>query len=301
MKRFAILILALLTGLSTWFLMQREQNSRTRVGVEQQDQTPTVDVLVYGRDLERGTYLTRDVFAWEERLQSTAPSRAIVRRDNKEPIPKELSGKLLRNGVNKGEAVQLTSLLEGSASFLALAVSPGMRAVAVRVTPVKIAGGYILPDDRVDIVHTVVRDVTGSGIKSGISAVILRNVRVLAIGETPTRRNVGRSVAQQEASVDKKSPTTLVGETATLEVSEDQAMVLSSAASVGQLTFALRPIEDQGEATIGNLSTLLETPKLLPPQKIAQPIESAKQPKTTRKITVISGEVLTIIEVPISQ
>ena len=101
--------------------------------------------------------------------------------------------------------------------------------------------------------------------------------------------------------MDKESPTTLVGETATLEVSEEQAMVLTSAASVGQLTFALRPIEDQGEATIGNLSTLLETPKLLPPQKIAQPIESAKRPKTTRVITVISGEVLTIIEVPISQ
>ncbi len=100
MKRFAILILALLTGLSTWVLMQREQNSQTRVGVEQQDQTPTVDVLVYGRDLERGTYLTSDVFAWEERLQSTAPSLAIVRRDNKEAIPKEISGKLLRNGVN---------------------------------------------------------------------------------------------------------------------------------------------------------------------------------------------------------
>ena len=70
--------------------------------------------------------------------------------------------------------------------FMAAVLPKGMRAVAVDISPESGAGGFILPDDHVDVVLTR-RDKAAekaTGVEKFISETILRNVRVLAVDQT---------------------------------------------------------------------------------------------------------------------
>lgn len=339
MRRLAILILAILSGGLTFLVAIQPEPVAPQDPATVQTEA-TVEVLTFAQALERGSYVNRQVLTWQRQLATAVPDMAITRSTPDQGIPDAVLGLLLRADVQMGDPVRLTSLVEGSASFMALAVKPGMRAVAIRVTPEKIAGGYILPDDRVDVVHTVVRD-GRSGQAGSQSAIILRNVRVLAVGDTPTTQTVFQTAAQQEANATSRSSTSLKGETVTLEVTEEQAIVLSSAASIGQLSLALRPIEDQGAPSIGDLSTIMQpapepaaTPVTADPTDAEEPAKETliAEPRIpnlgpsvmdiaappvlqipplgplltevatpTRQVTVISGDQVSIIEVPASR
>ena len=93
------------------------------------------------------------------------------------------------------------------------------------------AGGFILPNDRVDVIHTV-QAASESGANPATSEIILTNIRVLAIGQTVQERN-GEKV--------------VTGETATLELTPAQAEKVVLAQKVGQLSLALRSIADVNE------------------------------------------------------
>ena len=84
----------------------------------------------------------------------------------------------------------------------------------------------MLPNDRVDLVRTY-RDEEASKNGGGdvqVAETVLSNVRVLAIGQTVQERN-GEKV--------------VTGETATLEVTPQQAETLALAQKVGQLALVL--------------------------------------------------------------
>jgi pilus assembly protein CpaB len=105
-----------------------------------------------------------------------------------------------------------------------------MRAVAISIDNrgATSAGGFILPNDRVDVIRTV------QGVEGvpPTSETILTNIRVLAIGQTIQERN-GEKV--------------ITGETATLELNPPQAELVILAQKVGQLSLALRSLEDVNE------------------------------------------------------
>lgn len=293
MKRPIILALALASGLATWALLSSQSGNRAN-DVATQPDVGTVEIVVFARDLQRGTFLSNDVLGWQRQLKESLPADALIRSGPDGGFPPQLKGKLLRNDVLKGEAVRQSSLLEGSASFMALAVTPGMRAVGVRVTPDKLAGGFILPDDRVDIVHTVVRDIDGDGISNGYSEIILQNIRILAVGQNPTRRNVFQTADEQAATDAQRTTTTAEGDTVTLEVNEAQAKILNSAAAVGQLSLALRAIEDHGTAQIGETTVASER---APAQ--AAPVQPAPLPgQRLDAVTLIQGGQRTVVQVP---
>lgn len=297
MKRSIVIALAMASGLGTWVLLSRGPQAPAP-DATQMAQAGTVEVVVFARDLQRGTYLSDDVLTWQRQLQTAVPADAFLRPAADAPVPRELRGMLLRSDVLEGELVRNSALVRGSASFMALAVNPGMRAMAIRVTPDKIAGGFILPEDRVDIVHTVVRDLDGDGTANGYSEVILHNVRVLALGESPTRRNVFQTADEQAAADAQRSETTAQGDTVTLEVSEDQAKVLNSAAAVGQLSLALRAIEDHGAAQIGE--TLAASERITP---AAQASAAPEPPPISASegghvVTLIEGGVSKQVRVP---
>jgi pilus assembly protein CpaB len=113
--------------------------------------------------------------------------------------------------------------------FMAAILPKGMRAVAVDITAVSSAGGFILPDDRVDVVLTRRERSGPSGAENTASDTILRNVRVLAVDQ----------------SVDEKADTKVIlGKTATLELSEAQAETLEQAKQLGTVSLTLRSIRD---------------------------------------------------------
>jgi len=117
---------------------------------------------------------------------------------------------------------------------MAAILPSGKRAVATTITPETGAGGFILPNDHVDVVHSH-RDKDAEKASGGgevnVSEIILTNVRVLAIDQNVEEKN-GQKV--------------VVGKTATLELTPSQVEVLTQAQGTqgGTISLALRSITD---------------------------------------------------------
>src|SRR6185295_5496604 len=95
-------------------------------------------------------------------------------------------GAVSRFDLVEGEPVTATKLVHpGGAGFMAAMLNPGMRAASIEIAPETAAGGFILPNDRVDVIVTrEIEKTTGQGsntISNVRSDLILANVRVLAI------------------------------------------------------------------------------------------------------------------------
>ena len=97
------------------------------------------------------------------------------------------------------------------------------------------AGGFILPNDYVDVIMTRRADAQNGGASSGfITETILKNIKVLAIDQT--------------IQEDEEGKKTRVGQTATLELTPQQAEIITVAQQMAdRLTLALRPITDAQE------------------------------------------------------
>ncbi len=112
--------------------------------------------------------------------------------------------------------------------FMAVMLQPGMRAMAVQVSVDNTAGGFILPGDHVDIMATHQTPKVGGGTNDSVETV-LRNIRVLAIDQ------------QVQTQKDKQS---VIGATATLEVSPSDGQALTLAKASGTLSLMLRSYAD---------------------------------------------------------
>ena len=114
---------------------------------------------------------------------------------------------------------------------MAAILPQGMRAISTEISPETGAGGFILPNDHVDVILSR-RDKEAekaAGVEVHTSEIILSNVRVLAIDQTVEEKNGQRVV---------------VGKTATLELAPHQAEALARAKIMGTLSLALRSIVD---------------------------------------------------------
>ena len=131
-----------------------------------------------------------------------------------------------------GEPVREAKLIKaGGSGFMAAILPSGMRAISTEISPETGAGGFILPNDRVDVILSR-RDREAekrAGIDVHTSEIILSNIRVLAIDQTVEEKNGQRVV---------------VGKTATLELAPRQAETLALSRQLGSLTLALRSLVD---------------------------------------------------------
>ncbi|NVK30425.1 MAG: Flp pilus assembly protein CpaB [Gammaproteobacteria bacterium] len=255
--RILLLMTIAVGGLGVYYLTQIYFN---RVEAQAQQQFLTENnlqgVLIFAKDLPRGTRLSAADFMWEERLKETIPATAY-KRDSNPNIIETLSDSFSARAVSAGELVSPDVILSSGAGFMALAIRPGLRAIAVRTSAVQIAGGFVQPEDRLDVIHTVMRDLDGDGITNGLSETILENVRVLAVGDVPTERFVAKTSEQQDKNKTLTGDKVIQAETITLELSEAQARILISAGSSGSVTFALRPVENPSAMPkTGSLKTL---------------------------------------------
>jgi pilus assembly protein CpaB len=119
----------------------------------------------------------------------------------------------------------------------------GKRAIATQIAADTSAGGFILPNDYVDVIMTR-RSQTGSGPEGFITETILKNIRVLAIDQAIQEDEDGRKVK--------------VGQTATLELSPQQAEIITVAQQMAdRLTLALRSTADAQEKVQGEADYLV--------------------------------------------
>ncbi|MBX9759912.1 MAG: Flp pilus assembly protein CpaB [Beijerinckiaceae bacterium] len=203
-------------------------------------QTPMDGVLVASRNIDVGTRVQPGDLRWAEWPRDSIAAE-LIRRSNAPKAAEELNEAVARSQFFAGEPIRRERLVQGQRSgFLAASLPPGFRAVAITIdqSGASSAGGFVLPNDRVDVISTV-RDPSG-GADSFESRTILTNVRVLAIGQNVQERNGERTVT---------------GGNATLEVDPGQAEAIVLAQRLGQLSLALRSIMDQGKTEGGDEAT----------------------------------------------
>ena len=126
MRRVLIFLLALVMAVATFGLLQMKMGDRSNEPAPLVQEQETVFTLVFNRELPRGTRINDDVLVWQERLRASVPGDSFVTENDDAPLPDGLTNMLLRRDVMPGDVVRQTILVEGSASFMALTLAPGI-------------------------------------------------------------------------------------------------------------------------------------------------------------------------------
>jgi pilus assembly protein CpaB len=228
--RIVVLIFALSAGGVAAYLASGSDNKSPPVAPVAQLQT--VDVLVAKSDIGLGHTVTAEDMQWQTWPASTA-SNTFIRRSERPDATTQIAGSIARSPFIAGEPIREPKLVKGNGSgFMAAILPAGMRAISTEISPETGAGGFILPNDRVDVILS--RREKNAARPSApdvvVSEVILPNVRVLAIDQAPK---------------EKDGQNTVVGKTVTLELRPEQAETLARSRQVGTLSLALRSIADR--------------------------------------------------------
>ncbi|MCF6302229.1 MAG: Flp pilus assembly protein CpaB [Devosiaceae bacterium] len=233
--RVLLLLVALVTGGLAAFLATRGEAPATRiVETTQIQQEAKRQVLIASATIGVGQRLTRSLVSWQDWPEGAVRPEYIT-SDVIPDAPEQMVGTVARFEIFAGEPIREAKLVRSDQGYLSAVIQPGMRAVSVAVTSVSGAGGYIVPNDRVDIVRTK-RSATGSGTQT-----ILANIKVLAIG-----KRLGEAGASA-GNPDPEDPQSQVfgdEDVATLELSPGQAETIIGAAADGKLTLVLRSVAD---------------------------------------------------------
>lgn len=199
----------------------------------------TEDVLVAARDIAMGDRVDIASLTWKSWPKENVSPIMISKSTRPDAVDKLKEGRA-RNPIYQGEPINEKKIvLPGDKGFMAAILPKGHRAISVRISAETGAGGFILPNDKVDVLLT--RKLPGS--ERQMSETVLTNVRVLAIDQTYRQDDKGGQV--------------VVGKTATVELDPVQAEVLSMVESSGQLSLALRSITDSGDSTLGDDQPML--------------------------------------------
>lgn len=195
------------------------------------------EVLVAAHAIDIGQTITAADFRWQNwPVSAIAPE--MLRKSAGAAID-EMQGAIARVAFLAGEPLRKDKVVKGpGAGFMAAMLPSGNRAIAINIDSngATSAGGFILPNDRVDVLVTEKLD-DGGGSRSNEkmqTSTLLENVRVLAVGQNVQEKN-GEKV--------------VTGTNATLEVTPEQAERVANAQRNGQLSLTLRSLLDFKQAT----------------------------------------------------
>ena len=239
-----LILLALIAAGGTAYvareLLSRQSAQPTTAQISTEEQATMI--LVADQVLPAGAVLSRSSFRWQPWPEQD------IKRDyvqsapdgsNRGELEEEYVETVARHAIPAG--TPLTSVLvfrRDAPGFLSGALAPGKRAVAVPVSAVSGAAGFVLPGDHVDVMltHDIRRDfnqaaedgtpVIADSVIRFTSETILRKVRVLAVDQAMN-------------DVDQQA---IVGRTVTLEVSPKEAETLNVAQAMGDLSVSLRSL-----------------------------------------------------------
>ena len=191
-------------------------------------QMDTTDVLVAKTDIGIGQLVSPNDIQWQAWPRTTANPGFMLKNERPNAI-EQVSGSIARAPFLSGEPIRENKLIKANGSgFMAAILTSGMRAISTEITPETGAGGFILPNDHVDVILTR-REQDKNASDTHSSETILTNVRVLAIDQTVEEKSGMRVV---------------VGKTATLELGPRQAETLAVSRQLGTMSLALRSLAD---------------------------------------------------------
>lgn len=231
MKPARIIILAVAVvaaGLAGLLAMRLIGAEPVIIQAEAIKQAPTVKVLVSAENLPVGSRLNEESIRWMPWPEGSVVDGFITETSRPKAIA-ELNGMVVRLPLFEGEPVRQEKIADSSSRIMSSILPSGKRAVATAISVATGAGGFILPNDRVDVI------MVSKGAEGGyLTETVLSNVRVLAVDQQIEEKDDGSK--------------TVVGTTATLELTPDQAKVISVAQQMADsLSLALRSVADAQE------------------------------------------------------
>lgn len=231
-SRIILLVVALLAGGLAAFLAMRGTAPQQVVveGPTQVIEEKKAKVLVAKAPIGVGQRITAETIEWQDwpefAVRPEYISEAVL-----PDAPTKLLDAVARFEFFPGEPIIDKKLVHSDQGYLSAVLTKGMRGVSVPVSADAAAGGFVLPNDRVDIVLS----------RGGISQTILSNVKVLAIG---TRLGEAGTTGEKANPEDPKADVFQGGTIATLELTPAQGEVIINASKIGVLSVALRSIAD---------------------------------------------------------
>lgn len=193
----------------------------------------TAEVLVAGRNVAPGERVGALGLQWRAWPIDGVASDMITKEEMPDALDR-IKDARARAALLAGEPIVEAKIIKpGESGFLSSTLPARMRAYSIPITELTSVSGFVLPNDRVDVILT--RQVTDerNNNKGATSEAVLTNVKVLAIDQT-----LGSGV--DAAAVPG-------GRTAVLELDERQAEVLARLLSLGQVSLALRSADDEGD------------------------------------------------------
>src|SRR5690606_29380397 len=107
----------------------------------------------------------------------------------------DLRTAIARVAIYDGEPLRRNKLVGDGKSFMSSILPAGKRAIATQISADTSAGGFILPNDYVDVIMTRRADGgAGAGGTGFITETILKNIKVLAIDQTIQEDEDGKKV-----------------------------------------------------------------------------------------------------------
>jgi pilus assembly protein CpaB len=235
--RILLLLVALIAGGLAAFLATRggtpPQTVVETVAVPQHTET---QVLVAKQPIGVGQRLDAASVEWQDWPESAVRPEYITSAKSPD-APAKIAGAVARFEIFDGEPILDAKLAHTDQGYLSAVLDPGMRGVSISISPAAGSGGFIVPNDRVDVVVT---NNTGG---QPSTHVVLSDVKVLAIG---TRLGQTGKTGAPANPDDPKSQVFTSDAIATLELSPAQAQTLMTASASGKLSLVLRSVADFG-------------------------------------------------------
>jgi pilus assembly protein CpaB len=206
---------------------------------------PLPQILVATKAIALGQRLSATVVEWKS-WPADAMRADFITHDAKPAAIDEMTGAIARFEFFPGEPIRTAKLAAPGDGYLSAVLAPGELGVSIPVQPDIAAGGFIQPNDHVDVLLT--QPVSGRQ----VAKTLLTNVRVLAIAQrlgdvTPAPAEEGNK-EQKPEDADAAAATAPEnfnqGVIATLVLDSQQAEVITSARNAGTLTLVLRSITD---------------------------------------------------------
>jgi pilus assembly protein CpaB len=255
-------------GMRTWMEAQRiaivQQTAQT------QNSAPKNYVVVAKVPLGFGARITADNVELLEWASDRVPPEAFTDVASVVGTGDDTARYVL-SSVAQGELLLPGKLTTpGQRAKLSTALSPGMKAISIRVSDISGVAGFVLPGDRVDVMLT-----RSDGTQTFVD-ILMQGLRVIAIDQTADDRKDQPSVVR----------------TVTFEVTTEQAQKLTLAATVGTLSLALRnvassDVEDFDRVTVIDLN---DTESALREKELADAKAAAEAARAERDAQLAAAQ-----------
>lgn len=197
-------------------------------GANKEPSIPLTQIAVVTHDVDVGQTLHETDIQLVRWPKEAVPRGAFESYDAIFKGAKGPNDRIVLVSMVPGEPVLRTKISGfGARPTLSARVDPGMRAYSIKIDDVSGVSGFILPGDRVDILLTRTAGTSG---QNYITDIIMQSVKVLGIDQLS----------------DQRADKPMVGRTATVEVTPEQAEKLALAQKAGTMSLALRNQETAG-------------------------------------------------------